>query len=56
VLLTLLCGFSIYTSWLLASLHEAPNGERLNTYREMGEAILGGRCCMHFPSLTQQAG
>jgi hypothetical protein len=37
----MLCGFSIYTSWLLASLHEAPNGERLNTYREMGEAILG---------------
>lgn len=22
-------------------MHEAPNGERLNTYREMGEALLG---------------
>ena len=43
LLLTVLCGFSIYTSYLLAALHEAPNGERLNTYREMGEAILGER-------------
>lgn len=43
LLLTMLCGFSIYTSYLLAALHEAPNGERLNTYREMGEAILGPR-------------
>ena len=43
LLLTLLCGFSIYTSYLLAALHEAPNGERLNTYREMGEALLGAQ-------------
>ena len=31
LLLTLLCGFSIYTSYLLAALHETPGGERLNT-------------------------
>lgn len=43
LLLTLLCGFSIYTSYLLAALHEAPGGERLNTYREMGAAILGAQ-------------
>jgi hypothetical protein len=40
-LLTLLCGFSIYTSYLLAALHETPNGDRLNTYRAMGAEILG---------------
>ncbi|KAL4442421.1 hypothetical protein ABPG77_005005 [Micractinium sp. CCAP 211/92] len=43
LLLTLLCGFSIYTSYLLAAMHETPSGERLNTYREMGEALLGPR-------------
>lgn len=32
---------SIYTSYLLAAMHEQPNGERLNTYREIGEAVLG---------------
>ncbi|KAI3427219.1 hypothetical protein D9Q98_007154 [Chlorella vulgaris] len=42
-LLTLLCGFSIYTSYLLAALHETPNGDRLNTYRAMGAEILGHR-------------
>ena len=32
---------SIYTSYLLAAMHEQPDGTRLNTYREIGEAILG---------------
>ncbi len=41
LLLTLLCAASIYTSYLLAALHELPNGTRLNTYKEMGEALLG---------------
>lgn len=41
LLLSLLCAASIYTSYLLAELHELPNGARLNTYKEMGEALLG---------------
>lgn len=41
LLLSLLCAASIYTSYLLAVLHELPNGTRLNTYKEMGEALLG---------------
>eukprot|EP00887_Chlorella_sp_A99_P007119 scaffold2.g7119.t1 len=36
-------GWGIYTSYLLAALHEQPQGVRLNTYREMGEMILGPR-------------
>ena len=43
LLLSLLCCASIYTSYLLAALHETPSGQRLNTYREMGEVLLGER-------------
>ncbi|PRW51175.1 Lysine histidine transporter 1 [Chlorella sorokiniana] len=43
LLLSLLCAASLYTSYLLAALHELPNGTRLNTYKEMGEALLGPR-------------
>lgn len=46
LVLTLLCGASIYTSYLLAALHETPYGERLNTYRQMGEVLLGEGPCM----------
>ena len=43
-MLTLFCTASIYTSYLLSALHERPgSGVRLNTYRQMGEAILGVR-------------
>lgn len=41
-MLTLFTLSSIYTSYLLAALHEH-EGRRLNTYRELGEAILGGQ-------------
>ncbi len=38
--LTLLCTASMYTSYLLAALHEL-HGRRLNTYREVAEAVWG---------------
>lgn len=41
LLLSALCCASVYTSYLLAALHETPSGRRLNTYREMGEVLLG---------------
>ena len=40
VSLTLLCGISLYTSYLLAELHEDGN-IRLNTYREIGQHVWG---------------
>jgi len=40
--LSTLCLFSIYTSYLLSQLHEV-YGVRLNTYREIGEAVWGPR-------------
>lgn len=40
--LTLLCAASIYTSYLLAELHEYED-RRLNSYREIGEAVWGRR-------------
>lgn len=58
LLLSLLCAASIYTSYLLAALHETPTGERLNTYREMGEALLGAwrRVAQSWPVLAGRAG
>lgn len=38
--LTILCGVSLYTSYLLSELHEDGN-IRLNTYREIGEHVWG---------------
>ena len=44
ITLSTLCAASIYTSHLLALLHEDPDGERRhNTYREIGEAVWGAR-------------
>lgn len=40
-MLTLFTVISIYTSYLLAALHEK-GGRRRNTYRELGEAVFGG--------------
>lgn len=40
--LTLFTVSSIYTSYILAALHDNGN-RRLNTYREIGEAVLGPR-------------
>lgn len=47
ITLTLLTAASIYTSYLLAALHErgAP-GRRLNDYQAMGRAVLGPRLAM----------
>ena len=42
--LTTLCIASIYTSHLLAQLHEDPDSDkRYDTYREIGEAVWGPR-------------
>ena len=32
---------SLYTSYLLAALHEGPDGTRRNRYKDLGQAILG---------------
>ena len=32
---------SLYTSSLLAALHEAPDGTRRNRYKDLGKAIFG---------------
>lgn len=40
IALTVACIVSLYCSYLLASLHQI-NGKRYNSYRELGEGILG---------------
>ena len=32
---------SLYTSYLLAALHEGPDGTRRNRYKDLGQAVLG---------------
>ena len=34
---------SLYTSYLLAALHEGPDGTRRNRYKDLGQAVLGER-------------
>ena len=43
-MLTVFCGASMYTSYLLAALHEGRAGQRRNTYRELGQEVLGALC------------
>ncbi|KAG7667163.1 hypothetical protein KSW81_000904 [Nannochloris sp. 'desiccata'] len=53
-LLASLCAISIYTSHLLAHLHEDPDGDkRYNTYREIGEAVWGARYGRHIVESVQ---
>jgi amino acid permease len=32
---------SLYTSWLLASMHEQEGGKRINRYRDLGVHVFG---------------
>ena len=41
LLLTLSCATSLYTSYLLACLHQDAHGTRHNSYLELGRAVLG---------------
>lgn len=47
VFLSLAFVASLYTSWLLAALHEEPDGRRHNRYVDLGVAVLGA---LHLPS------
>ena len=51
--LTLLTAASIYTSYLLAALHECATPHRLNDYQAMGRAILGPRLAAWLVSPVQ---
>ena len=41
LLLALSCATSLYTSYLLACLHQDSSGTRYNSYLELGRAVLG---------------
>ena len=43
LLLALSCATSLYTSYLLACLHQDSSGTRHNSYLELGRAVLGAR-------------
>ena len=45
---------SVYTSYLLAAMHEHRGGVRLNTYRQMGEALLGEKGGLGAPGKASQ--